>query len=163
MERARTRKLTLTALLTAVNVLLSQLIYIPLGPIKALPMQHLINVVCAVTVGPWFAVMQALMSSIIRNMVGTGTFFAFPGSMIGALLSSLLYRRYKKVGFAVIGEAIGTGLIGSLICIPVMWMMNTDITVLKVIMPAFIINSIIGSTIAAILIKVTARRGIIKL
>ena len=48
------RKLTLTALLIATNVVLSSIIIIPLGPVKAAPVQHFINVLCAVFVGPWY-------------------------------------------------------------------------------------------------------------
>ena len=48
------RKLTLTALLIATNVVLSSIIIIPLGPVKATPVQHFINVLCAVFVGPWY-------------------------------------------------------------------------------------------------------------
>lgn len=162
MDRVHTRKMTLTAILTAMNVLLSQLIYIPLGPVKAFPIQHLINVICAVIVGPWFSFVQALMSSLIRNMAGTGTLFAFPGSIIGALLAGLLYQRYKKISLAVIGEAVGTGLVGSLMCLPLIWMMNLDIVVLKVIMPAFIVSSLTGSIIAGVLMIVISKRGIIK-
>lgn len=47
----KTKKLTLTAIFIAINVVLSSIIVIPLGPIKAAPMQHLINVLCAVFVG----------------------------------------------------------------------------------------------------------------
>ena len=67
------RKLTLTALLIATNVVLSSIIIIPLGPVKA-PVQHFINVLCAVFVGPWYGLAQALISSIIRNLFGTGSF-----------------------------------------------------------------------------------------
>ena len=45
------RKLTLTALLIATNVVLSSIIIIPLGPVKAAPVQHFINVLF---VGPWY-------------------------------------------------------------------------------------------------------------
>ena len=45
------RKLTLTALLIATNVVLSSIIIIPLY-VKAAPVQHFINVLCAVFV--WY-------------------------------------------------------------------------------------------------------------
>ena len=70
------RKLTLTALLIATNVVLSSIIIIPLGPSK----QHLFNIssMCyAVFVGPWYGLAQALISSIIRNLFGTGSFLHF--------------------------------------------------------------------------------------
>lgn len=108
------RKLTLTALLIATNVVLSSIIIIPLGPVKAAPVQHFINVLCAVFVGPWYGLAQALISSIIRNLFGTGSFFAFPGSMIGVLLASVFYMYRKHIFMAAVGEVIGTGIIGSL-------------------------------------------------
>lgn len=46
----KVRKLTITAILIAINIVLSSLIVIPLGPIKAAPVQHFINVLCAVFV-----------------------------------------------------------------------------------------------------------------
>ena len=92
------RKLTITAFLIAINVVLSSLIVIPLGPIKAAPVQHFVNVLCAVFVGPWYGLAQAFISSVLRISFGTGSAFAFPGSMIGVLLSSLFYM-YKFMVF----------------------------------------------------------------
>ena len=60
------RKLTITAFLIAINVVLSSLIVIPLGPIKAAPVQHFVNVLCAVFVGPWYGLAQAFISSVLR-------------------------------------------------------------------------------------------------
>ncbi|GBU45283.1 putative thiamine-precursor transporter protein [Staphylococcus aureus] len=37
----KSRKLAITALLIAINVVLSSIIIIPLGPVKAAPVQHL--------------------------------------------------------------------------------------------------------------------------
>ena len=118
------RKLTITALLIAINVILSSIIVIPLGPIKAAPMQHLVNVLCAVFVGPWYGLAQALISSILRVTFGTGSVFAFPGSMIGVFLASLFYMYRKHIFMAAVGEVLGTGIIGSLICIPLAWVLN---------------------------------------
>ncbi|RQN27800.1 energy coupling factor transporter S component ThiW, partial [Paraburkholderia tropica] len=112
------RKLTITAFLIAINVVLSSLIVIPLGPIKAAPVQHFVNVLCAVFVGPWYGLAQAFISSVLRISFGTGSAFAFPGSMIGVLLSSLFYMYRKHIFMASVGEVLGTGVIGSLMCIP---------------------------------------------
>ena len=38
--------------------------------------------------GPWFGLAQAFISSLLRMVFGTGSFFAFPGSMVGVLLAS---------------------------------------------------------------------------
>ena len=72
----KTKKLTITALLIAFNVVFSSFIIIPLGPVKAAPVQHFVNVLCAVFVGPWYGLAQALISSLIRITFGTGSAFA---------------------------------------------------------------------------------------
>lgn len=93
----KSRKLAITALLIAINVVLSSIIIIPLGPVKVTPVQHFVNVLSAVIVGPWYGLAQALISSILRVLFGTGTAFAFPGSMIGVLLASMFYIYRKHI------------------------------------------------------------------
>lgn len=39
----KSRKLAITALLIAINVVLSSIIIIPLGPVKAAPVQHFVS------------------------------------------------------------------------------------------------------------------------
>ncbi|PTI23347.1 energy coupling factor transporter S component ThiW [Staphylococcus warneri] len=155
------RKLTITALLIAINVILSSIIVIPLGPIKAAPMQHLVNVLCAVFVGPWYGLAQALISSILRVTFGTGSVFAFPGSMIGVLLASLFYMYRKHIFMAAVGEVLGTGIIGSLICIPLAWILNLHNFFVKPLMTAFIVSSIIGAAISYVLLIILKRRGLL--
>lgn len=156
-----TRKLTLTALLIAFNVIFSSFIVIPLGPIKAAPVQHFVNVLCAVFVGPWYGLAQALISSIIRITFGTGSFFAFPGSMIGVLLASGFYMYRKHIFMAAVGEVIGTGIIGSLMCIPLSWVLGMQNFVVKPLMLAFIISSFVGAVISYILLVMLKRRGLL--
>ena len=64
------RNLTITAFLIAINVVLSSLIVIPLGPIKAAPVQHFINVLCAVFVGPWYGLAQAPWGGYKQSGIG---------------------------------------------------------------------------------------------
>ncbi|TDL95337.1 energy coupling factor transporter S component ThiW [Macrococcus brunensis] len=162
MKDNQTRKLTLTAIMTALNVVLSQIIYVPIGPIKAFPVQHFINVLSAVLVGPWYGLAQAFLTSVIRLMFGTATPFAFPGSMIGVLLAGFLYQRYRKIGIAAIGEVIGTGIIGSLATIPLIYMLNLDISKFYVIAPLFLASTLVGSIIAYILLLALNRRNLLK-
>ena len=65
-------KLTLAALLVAIGTLSAHLIYIPAGASKCFPVQHAINVLCAVILGPKEAVSVAFVISCLRNMFGTG-------------------------------------------------------------------------------------------
>ena len=97
-------KLTLAALLVAIGTLSAHLIYIPAGASKCFPVQHAINVLCAVILGPKEAVSVAFVISCLRNMAGTGSLLAFPGSMIGAFLAGLAYRRWHNTGAAMLGE-----------------------------------------------------------
>ncbi|MCG7339586.1 energy coupling factor transporter S component ThiW [Staphylococcus sp. ACRSN] len=158
----KSNKMTLTAILIALNVVLSSIIVIPLGPVKAAPMQHLVNVLCAVLVGPWFGLAQAVISSIIRIIFGTGSFFAFPGSMIGVLLASAFYHYRKHIFMAAVGEVIGTGIIGSVMCIPLAAILGFSDFAVKPLMLMFLVSSIIGAVISYIILMVLKRKGILK-
>ena len=97
----KTSKMTLTAMLIAIGTLTSHMFYIPIGFTKVFPMQHFINVLSAVLLGPGYAVMQALSVSILRNLMGTGSLFAFPGSIIGAFLAAYLFKKTRKLTMAL--------------------------------------------------------------
>ena len=107
-------KLTLAALLVAIGTLSAHLIYIPAGISKCFPVQHAINVLGAVILGPGYATAVAFVISCLRNMFGTGSLLAFPGSMIGACLAGLCYSRFGSVKAAMAGEIFGTGILGGL-------------------------------------------------
>lgn len=106
------------ALLTAAGVLLSPVFSFPLGVTRAFPLQHMINIFLAVLCGTRYGVSAAFTTSVIRNIIGSGSLLAFPGSMIGAFLSGYLYSRTKKLWAAVLGEFAGTSLIGGLVSYP---------------------------------------------
>lgn len=103
----QTRKIVLAAMLTALAVV-GSLLSVPVFGSRAAPIQHLVNVLSALILGPAYSVTIAFLASLLRNMLGWGTLLAFPGSMFGALLSGLLYRYVKRVWAAFLGEAAGT-------------------------------------------------------
>lgn len=109
-----TQRLALAAVFVALGVVLSPSA-IPVGAAKVFPMQHLINVVAGVLLGPWYAVLTAFGISVLRNALGTGTFLAFPGSIFGALLVGLVYHRLRRTDLAAFAEPVGTVLIGGLV------------------------------------------------
>ena len=115
-SRSSLRKWIFAALLTAAGVLLSPVFSFPLGVTRAFPLQHMINIFLAVLCGTRYGVSAAFTTSVIRNIIGSGSLLAFPGSMIGAFLSGYLYSRTKKLWAAVLGEFAGTSLIGGLGC-----------------------------------------------
>lgn len=108
------RKAVFAGAFAAAGVVLS-FVSFPMGPAKCFPFQHTVNVIAGVTLGPWWALGAAFTTSLIRNIAGTGTLFAFPGSMFGALFVGLAARlapRGRKLAAAV-AEPLGTGIAGA--------------------------------------------------
>ncbi|MDQ0214390.1 energy coupling factor transporter S component ThiW [Oikeobacillus pervagus] len=149
----QTRKLTITALLVAITTVTSHLIYIPVGFAKVFPIQHVVNILSAVLLGPSYAVLQAFTTSLLRNLFGTGSLLAFPGSMIGALLASLLFLYSKKLSWAFFGEVIGTGMIGAICSYPIALLFLGKEVALFGFIPSFIISSLGGAIIGIVLVK----------
>lgn len=144
----KTKQLTFSALLIAIGVLSSHLIYIPIGPSKCFPVQHAINVISAITLGPWYALGNAFLISLLRNILGTGSILAFPGSMIGALFAGVLYKKFSNMLIALTGEILGTGLIGALAAYPLAKIILGKNIPLFFFVTPFAISTIGGSIIA---------------
>ena len=62
---------------------------------------------------------------------------------------------------ASVGEVLGTGVIGSLMCIPLAWVMGMENFFVKPLMIAFMVSSVIGSLISYIILIVLKRRGLL--
>ncbi len=146
-----TKKLTFTALFVAVGVFTAQLIYIPVGVAKCFPVQHAINILLAVLLGARYSVNAAFATSLLRNILGTGSLLAFPGSMIGAALAGILYRRTNSIIWAAVGELVGTGLIGALVAFPVAkYLIGSKAGALFFVVP-FAVSAAGGAVIACLL------------
>ena len=96
MDRKVIRKLALAGIFTALGVLGGTL-SVPVGFSRCCPMQSILNVLGGVFLGPWYSLGTAFCISLLRNILGTGTIMAFPGSMIGAVLAGLLYQWRPKI------------------------------------------------------------------
>ncbi|AAO36285.1 energy coupling factor transporter S component ThiW [Clostridium tetani] len=153
-----TKKLTLSALLIAIGAFLGNLIFIPIGAAKCFLVQHAINVISAVILGPFYSVTIAFCISLLRNIVGTGSLLAFPGSMIGAAIAGVLCKKTGKEFLAVIGEIFGTGLIGGSLAFPIAkFILGKEVAGLFFIVP-FSISSIGGSVIGYTIIKLIGEK-----
>lgn len=154
MERDKIKKLSILAMMIAVDVVLS-----PLFRIEGMaPMSSVVNVIAATFMGPLYTVLMALICGIIRMLVLSIPPLALTGAVFGAALASWLYAYYPKVWGAIMGEIIGTGLIGSLLSYPVMvWFTgSTNGLFWLVYTPRFFGGSISGSIIAfLVLIKLS--------
>lgn len=159
MNHTKLKKMILTALLAAVAVACSPL-SIPVGASKCFPAQHFVNVIAGVFLGPWYAMAAAFVSSLIRNLMGTGTLLAFPGSMIGAMLSGLLYQWLKKLPFAYVGEVFGTGVLGGIGAFLVATLAMGKEAAFFAYVPAFLLSSTGGTIIASLVIPALKAAGI---
>ena len=145
------KKLAVTAIFAALAVV-GSLFSFPVAGSKCAPVQHFVNICCAMLVGPWWGLACAFVASLIRNILGLGSLLAFPGSMCGALLAGLLYQWGKKLPFACIGELVGTSVIGGMLAFTIakLLMGNGAAALFTFVMPFFI--SCAGGTIFAIVI-----------
>ncbi|SCY42895.1 energy coupling factor transporter S component ThiW [Alkaliphilus peptidifermentans] len=151
------KRLTSAALLTALGVASAHVIYIPVGVSRVFPVQHGINLLAATLFGPGYAVAVAFTISLLRNLLGTGSLLAFPGSMIGALLAGILYKRTKKISLAAAGEVVGTGLIGGLVSYPVAkYLLGREAALFFFVGP-FVMSSIAGVAIGYVIFKFISR------
>ncbi|WP_160718894.1 energy coupling factor transporter S component ThiW [Bacillus sp. USDA818B3_A] len=157
----KTYKLTLTAMMVAIGTITSNLVAIPIGFTKVFPMQHFLNVLSAVLLGPYYAVAQAFLVSLIRNLMGTGSIFAFPGSMVGALLASLLFLKTKKIYLAFVGEVIGTGILGALVSYPIATLLLGQKATLFGFIPLFIFSSFAGALLGFVVLTVFLRKKVL--
>ncbi len=157
-----TRKVAYAVVLTAIAVALSPF-SIPIGPVKAFPVQSMVNVLSGVILGPWYAMATAIATSIIRNATGTGTLFAFPGSMIGAFFVGYLYIFTRNIYIAALGEIVGTGLIAALVSTflvaPAFLSRTMDATALVI---PFLAAAVSGSIIGVLGLIALERAGVAK-
>lgn len=155
------KKLSLAGILIAMGVVCSAF-YIPIGIAKCFPVQHAINVVASVVLGPFYAVSMAFVTSLIRVMMGTGSLLAFPGSMCGALLCSMLYKYTKRFEMAYIGELIGTGILGAILSYPIATIfLEKEAALFGFVIP-FGLSSFAGVTIAIVIIMSMKKTGVLK-
>ena len=137
------KKTATAAMLVALTVAMSGF-SIPIGASRCYPIQHLVNVICAVFLGPVYGVMAAFCTSFIRNLMGTGSLL---------LLCGLIYQKTGKLLLTYIGEVVGTGLLGGMLCYPVavLIMGNSEAALFTYVMP-FFMSTACGTVMAAILV-----------
>lgn len=155
------KKLSLAGILVAVGVVCSTF-SIPIGVAKVFPVQHFINVLAGVVLGPFYGVAMAFVTSLLRNLMGTGSLLAFPGSMCGALLCGLLYHSSRKLTFALIGEVVGTGIIGALLAYPIAALMLSSKAAFYGFVMPFSFSSFTGAALSLILLLSLQKTGVLR-
>jgi energy coupling factor transporter S component ThiW len=157
-----TRKTAYAVVLVAIGVALGPYTSFPIGVAIVNPTQHFINVLAAVLLGPWWAVLTAMVIGILRNAMGVGTLLAFPGGMIGAFLAGMAYRMLRKSWAAAAGEIIGTGgiapVVSALFVAPML--MGKAIPLLALV-PSFICSTIAGALLGVLALRLLKRADIV--
>ncbi len=152
------RRVTAVGLLVALGTIAAPF-SIPVGVARVYPVQHAINVLAGVLMGPVPAMVAAVLTSTLRNLMGTGTPLAFPGSIFGALLAGLGFLFFKRVYAAAIGEVLGTGLIGALVAFPLArWILGFEGLAYAFIIP-FTLSSIAGAVLGTLILQLWKKSG----
>ena len=154
MKKISVREMAIAGLLTAVAVVGSTLSF-PVFASQCAPVQHMVNVVCAAFLGPWYGVGVAFAASLIRNLLGLGTLMAFPGSMFGALLCGLVWKASRNIPLTCAGEVFGTAILGGLAAYPVaIFLLGVEagtVAFYGYIIPFFVSTSV-GAVLAGLLL-----------
>lgn len=161
MKRTNVKKLAAAGVFCAVAVV-GSLFSFPVFGSKCSPVQHLVNILCAVLLGPGYGLGAAFGAALIRNLMGLGSLMAFPGSMFGAAVCGLVYKQTKNLPATLVGEVLGTSLLGGLCAWPVavllMGKSAADIAFYAYIIP-FFVSTAGGAVIAAVLLYSLKKTG----
>ncbi len=163
MKNKQVKKLCIAGIMCAVAVVGSMLQFRVFGS-QCAPVQHIVNIMCAVLLGPWYGVSVAFAASLIRNLLGLGSLLAFPGSMLGALLCGLVYKFTKNTPLTLAGEVFGTSVLGGLCAYPIAILFmgkGGQVAFYAYIVP-FLISTAAGAVICALLIPVLKKAGVLQ-
>lgn len=166
VKNKSSRKIVLAAILAAVSVALSPFVSFPLGFATPAPIQHMVNAIAGVLLGPWYAVLVAIIAGTVRNVLGTGTVFAYPGGIFGGLVVGVVYRYLWKSDYAALTEPIGTVLIGATVSAYLVgpWALGAGLIrtlgTLNAYLVSFAASSIPGSILGLAVLKVIRRLGV---
>ena len=163
MNKQQIRKMCLAAMLIAIGVAASPINF-PIGASKCCPAQAFVNVLSGVLLGPWYAGAVGFSCALIRNLMGTGTLLAFPGSIFGAILAGLLFHKVKKLlPLAAVGEVFGTAVLGALAAYPVAkFIMGSETAALFGFVVPFLVSSAGGAVLGFIMLEALNKTGALK-
>ena len=152
-------KMITLSMLIALGVVISPILRVE----GMCPMAHFINIVCSVFLGPWYSLLCATLIGIIRMATMGIPPIALTGAIFGAFLSGVFYRLSKgRIIFAVLGEIIGTGIIGAIMSYPVMtFLWGKEGLSWLFYVPSFICGTLIGGSIAYVFLRKFAANGML--
>ena len=156
MKNKSVKKLAVAGIFCAVAVV-GSMFSVPVLGSKCAPVQHMVNVLCAVLLGPWYGVGVAFVASLLRNLLGLGSLMAFPGSMCGALLCGLVHWKTRNLPATLAAEVFGTGILAAYPVAKAL-MGLSPATYTAFVVP-FLISTLAGSVLAGILVFALEKNG----
>ena len=164
MKSTNVKKLAVAGVFCAVAVV-GSLFSFPVFGSKCSPVQHMVNILCAIFLGPGYSVGAAFGAALIRNLLGLGSMMAFPGSMLGALVCGLIYRKTQNIPATLCGEVFGTAVLGGLCAYPVavllMGQSASDLAFYAYIIP-FLISTAAGAILSGVLLFSLKKMGVLR-
>jgi len=158
--RERLRKLAFTIVFIAAGVALAPLTSFPIGFAKVNPTQAFLNVLAAATVGPLWGGFMAFAVGQARLVLGLGTVFAFPGGMIGAILSGITWRLTGNLVLTALAEIIGTGLLGTALSAYLVAPLIQSKATFLALLPGFALSTLSGALLALAVVATLQRAGV---
>lgn len=161
LSPARSRKcavyrMVLAAMFACLAFVLNTFVYFP----AMAPFQHFIDVIAAVTLGPWYACAAAFICGILRMLSGR-TVQAVTGAVFGPILGGLLYRRFHSLWAAALGEVIGTGFFGAIASYPLMkWFYGLDAGSPYYYIPFYTPSAVMGAAMGVAVLLILRRAGV---
>ncbi|MBQ6933206.1 MAG: energy coupling factor transporter S component ThiW [Clostridia bacterium] len=163
MKNNKVLKISLAGILIAVATVGSMFSF-PVFGSKCSPVQHMVNIIAAIFLGPLYGTGAAFITSLLRNMFGLGSLLAFPGSMFGALLAGIAYKKSKSITLTLIGEVFGTAILGGFAAYPVaiafMGKSAAELAFYAYIIP-FLVSTAGGAVIAGVIIFSLQKSGVL--
>ena len=163
MRKTNTKKLAIAGVFCAVAVV-GSLFSFPIFGSKCSPVQHMVNILCAVLLGPGYSLGAAFGAALIRNLLGLGSLMAFPGSMFGALVCGFVYKKTKNIFCTLLGEVLGTAVLGGLCAYPIgiflMGQSIADIAFYAYVIP-FFVSTAVGAVISGVLIYTLKKSNVL--
>jgi len=173
------KKLAIVIVFSALGVAIAPFFWFWFLGTKAYPTQHMINAILGVLIGPFWAAIAAIFIGTIRNMLGIGTFYAFPGGIPGGIVVGIIYWFLKRLKLSekarlisAFAEPIGTLLIGVPLSLLLFapWMMDPKLLGLiekegtlfafLILGAGWALSCVLGSIIGFIILLILNRVGI---
>ena len=161
MKNRSVQKLAIAGAFCALAVVGSMFLTFPVFGSKCAPVQHMVNILCAVFLGPWYGCASAFLCGVMRMMTGR-TIQAVAGAVFGPILGGLLWQKTGNVYLVFVGEVVGTGFCGAMAAYPLMkWFYALDAQSPFYYIPFYTPSAVVGAAMGVAAVLILKRGGVL--